>query len=133
MIPMVGFLPHDDPRVKGTVAAVERRLMRAGFVLRYDTAKMNDGLPEGEGAFLPCSFWLADNYALAGEREKAMELFDRLARLCNDVGLLSEEYDPTAKRLCGNFPQAFSHVALVNTAFNLSQQRNGPTDQRRTA
>jgi GH15 family glucan-1,4-alpha-glucosidase len=78
MIPMVGFLPHDDPRVKGTVAAVERRLMRDGFVLRYDTAKTDDGLPEGEGAFLPCSFWLADNYALAGEREKALELFDRL-------------------------------------------------------
>jgi GH15 family glucan-1,4-alpha-glucosidase len=133
MIPEVGFLPPDDPRVRGTVAAVERHLVRDGFVMRYDTEKSEDGLPPGEGAFLPCSFWLADNYALAGEREKARELFGRLTGLCNDVGLLSEEYDPATRRLVGNFPQAFSHIALVNTALNLSHPAAGPTDQRKNA
>ena len=121
MIPLVGFLPPTDERVAGTVAAIEKHLMRDGFVMRYDTSKGNDGLPPGEGAFLPCSFWLADNYALLGQHDKARELFDRLAGLCNDVGLLSEEYDPKTKCLVGNFPQAFSHVGLVNTALNLSQ------------
>lgn len=130
VIPMVGFLPPDDPRVKGTVAAVEKHLLRDGFVLRYDTAKSEDGLPPGEGAFLPCTFWLADNYALAGDFDKARELFDRLTGLCNDVGLLSEEYDPRAKRLVGNFPQAFTHVGLVNSAMNLSRA-DGPAEQRK--
>ena len=130
MIPLVGFLPPEDPRVKGTVAAIEEHLLHDGFVLRYDTAATDDGLPAGEGAFLPCSFWLADNYALAGSWEKARELFDRLTALCNDVGLLSEEYDPISGRLVGNFPQAFSHVGLVNTALNLSR-REGPAEQRK--
>lgn len=130
MIPMVGFLPPEDPRVKGTVAAIERDLMHDGFVLRYDTSKTKDGLPAGEGAFLPCTFWLADNYALMGDYERAQALFDRLAGLCNDVGLLSEEYDPQARRLVGNFPQAFSHVGLVSTAMNLARGE-GPAKQRK--
>ena len=130
MIPLVGFLPAADPRVAGTVAAVERHLMRDGFVERYDTSSSNDGLPPGEGAFLPCTFWLADNYALLGRREEAREVFERLLALCNDVGLLSEEYDPHAKRQLGNFPQAFSHVGLVNTALNLSRPAAGPGDHR---
>ena len=130
IIPMVGFLPPDDPRVKGTVAAVEKHLLRDGFVMRYDTTSGEDGLPPGEGAFLPCTFWLADNYALAGDLDKARALFDRLTGLCNDVGLISEEYDPNAKRLMGNFPQAFTHVGLVNSAMNLSRV-NGPAEQRK--
>jgi GH15 family glucan-1,4-alpha-glucosidase len=133
MISLVGFLPPTDKRVAGTVAAIEKHLMSDGFVLRYDTTKANDGLPPGEGAFLPCSFWLADNYALLGQRNKARELFDRLAGLCNDVGLLSEEYDPKTQRLVGNFPQAFSHVGLINTALNLSSPMHGPTQQRQDA
>jgi GH15 family glucan-1,4-alpha-glucosidase len=130
MIPAVGFLPPDDPRVQGTVAAIEKHLMHDSFVLRYDTSKTKDGLPPGEGAFLPCTFWLADSYALSGELDKACALFDRLAGLCNDVGLLSEEYDPQLGRLVGNFPQAFSHVGLVNTAMNLTRHER-PTHQRR--
>jgi GH15 family glucan-1,4-alpha-glucosidase len=130
MIPVVGFLPPEDPRVKGTVAAIEKHLLRDGFVLRYDTSKSNDGLPAGEGVFLPCSFWLADSYALTGERDKARELFTRLTGLCNDVGLLSEEYDSAGQRLIGNFPQAFSHIALVNTALNLSRT-DCPAEQRK--
>ena len=114
LIPCVGFLPASDPRVEGTVAAIERRLMRDGFVMRYDTAATDDGLPAGEGAFLACSFWLADIYILQGRVADAERLFRRLFALRNDVGLLSEEYDPRAKRLVGNFPQAFSHMALVN-------------------
>ncbi len=133
MIPMVGFLPPDDPRVKGTVAAIEKHLMRDGFVMRYDTSRSDDGLPPGEGAFLPCTFWLADCHALMGELGKARAVFDRLAVLCNDVGLLSEEYDPAAGRLVGNFPQAFSHIALVNTALNLSRPAAGPVHQRKNA
>jgi GH15 family glucan-1,4-alpha-glucosidase len=131
MIPLVGFLPPSDPRVRGTVEAVERRLCRDGLVLRYDTASTEDGLPPGEGAFLPCSFWLADNYALLGEREKAEALFEPLAGLCNDVGLLSEEYDPRTGRQIGNFPQAFSHVGLINTAMNLSRPLAGPAERRK--
>jgi GH15 family glucan-1,4-alpha-glucosidase len=131
MIPVVGFLPPEDPRVKGTVEAIEKYLLRNGFVMRYDTSKSEDGLPPGEGMFLPCSFWLADNYALTGEREKAQDLFTRLLGLCNDVGLLSEEYDPVARRLLGNFPQAFSHIALVNTALNLSRWTDHPAEQRK--
>jgi GH15 family glucan-1,4-alpha-glucosidase len=115
--------------VRGTVAAIERRLLRDGFVERYETRSGVDGLPPGEGAFLPCSFWLADNYVLQGRRAEARALFDRLVALCNDVGLLSEEYDPRSKRMLGNFPQAFSHVSLVNTALNLSRGE-GPAQDR---
>jgi GH15 family glucan-1,4-alpha-glucosidase len=129
-IPLVGFLPPEDPRVRGTVAAVEKRLLRAGFVDRYETRSGVDGLPPGEGAFLPCSFWLADNYVLQGRREEARVLFERLVGLANDVGLLSEEYDRGSGRLLGNFPQALSHVALVNTALNLSRPE-GPAQDRR--
>ena len=120
MIPLVGFLPASDPRVRGTVAAIERELMADGFVLRYPTHTGVDSLPPGEGAFLACSFWLADNLLLLGRRAEAQRLFERLLSLRNDVGLLSEEYDPVGRRLVGNFPQAFSHVGLVNTACNLS-------------
>jgi GH15 family glucan-1,4-alpha-glucosidase len=122
LIPHMGFLPADDPRMRGTVAAIERELMRDGFVLRYRTERADDGLPAGEGAFLACSFWLADNYLLQGRTGEARELFERLVGLTNDVGLLAEQYDPHAKRQLGNFPQAFSHVALINTAFNLSER-----------
>jgi GH15 family glucan-1,4-alpha-glucosidase len=129
MIPLVGFLPANDPRVKGTVEAVERHLMKDGFVARYATKQEVDGLPSGEGAFLPCSFWLADNFALLGRRDDALRLFDRLLELRNDVGLLSEEYEPAKRRLIGNFPQAFSHVSLINTASNLSRHP-GPAEDR---
>ena len=116
LIPQVGFLPADDKRVIGTVEAIERELLVDGFVLRYRTEAGSDGLPAGEGAFLPCSFWLVDAYALLGREADAQALFERLAQLANDVGLLSEEYDPKAKRQVGNFPQAFSHLALVGSA-----------------
>jgi GH15 family glucan-1,4-alpha-glucosidase len=119
MLPRVGFLPGDDPRVLGTIEAVQRELCEDGFVLRYPTEEADDGLPPGEGAFLPCSFWLVDALALAGRRDEARRLYDRLTGLANDVGLLSEEYDPGAKRLVGNFPQAFTHVALVHSALAL--------------
>jgi GH15 family glucan-1,4-alpha-glucosidase len=120
MLPLVGFLPADDPRVLGTVASIERRLVDGGFVLRYDSAETRDGLPAGEGAFLACSFWLADNYVLQGRHADATALFQRLLALRNGVGLLAEEYDAARARQCGNYPQAFSHVALLSTAFNLS-------------
>jgi GH15 family glucan-1,4-alpha-glucosidase len=120
MIPLVGFLPADDPRVAGTVDAVQRDLVQDGFVLRYESDAEIDGLPAGEGAFLPCSFWLADALGMLGRVDEARALFERLAGLANDVGLLSEEYDPVSGRLLGNFPQAFTHVSLVNTAGNLS-------------
>jgi GH15 family glucan-1,4-alpha-glucosidase len=133
MIPLVGFLPPNDPRVLGTVAAVERELTTPeGFVRRYaggDTDEV-DGLPPGEGAFLACTFWLADNYALLGRSRDGAALFERLLSLRNDVGLLAEEYDPRAKRLLGNFPQAFSHVSLVNTAHNLSRGSKQPARYR---
>jgi GH15 family glucan-1,4-alpha-glucosidase len=119
LMPIVGFLPPDDERVRGTVAAIERELLRDGLVMRYDTGAGVDGLPPGEGAFLACSFWLADNYILLGRLDEARALFERLMSICNDVGLLAEEYDSTAKRQLGNFPQAFSHLALINTAHNL--------------
>jgi GH15 family glucan-1,4-alpha-glucosidase len=119
MIPLVGFLPAKDPRVVSTVLAIQRELMYHGLVLRYPTETGVDGLPPGEGAFLPCTFWLADNLALAGRHREARDLFEHLLDLRNDVGLLSEEYDPVARRQLGNFPQAFSHVSLVNTAHNL--------------
>jgi GH15 family glucan-1,4-alpha-glucosidase len=129
LLPLVGFLPPTDPRITGTVAAIERRLIVDGFVRRYDTGEVEDGLPPGEGAFLACSFWLADNWVLQGRVGEARELFERLLALCNDVGLLAEEYDPRQGRQLGNFPQAFSHVALVNTAFNLTRSQ-GPAEQR---
>ena len=125
LIPQVGFLPIDDPRVTGTIAAVERELVHHGLVLRYRT-EGQDGLPPGEGAFLACSFWLADAYALSGRTEEAHRLFTRLLSLRNDVGLLAEEYDPVAGRQLGNFPQAFSHVGLVNTAYNLTPSHTMP-------
>jgi GH15 family glucan-1,4-alpha-glucosidase len=120
MIPLVGFLPANDPRVIGTVDAIQRELTSHGFVMRYSSARDIDGLPPGEGVFLPCSFWLADNLVLAGRKQEARELFERLVSLCNDVGLISEEYDPKSRRMLGNFPQAFTHVSLVNTAHNLA-------------
>jgi GH15 family glucan-1,4-alpha-glucosidase len=129
LLPLVGFLAPDDPRIAKTVAAVERELVADGFVLRYRTESGADGLPPGEGAFLACSFWLADNYVLLGRHDDARRLFERLIALRNDVGLLSEGYDPRTKRLVGNFPQAFSHIALVNTACNLSRAA-GPAKQR---
>jgi GH15 family glucan-1,4-alpha-glucosidase len=130
MIPLVGFLPPDDSRVLGTVRAIERDLMTDGFVARYVPKPHVDGLPQGEGMFLACSFWLADNYVLLGRLDEARTLFERLVGLCNDVGLLSEEYDPGLARLVGNFPQALSHVSLVNTAFNLGKT-DGPAHHRR--
>jgi GH15 family glucan-1,4-alpha-glucosidase len=132
LIPCVGFLPVSDPRVQGTIEAIERRLLRAGFVMRYDTAETDDGLPPGEGAFLACSFWLVDVYTLQGRHADAEQMFRRLVGLCNDVGLLSEEYDPRVKRLIGNFPQAFSHVALVNSAYNLTRAEK-PVEKRAQA
>ena len=126
MMPLVGFLAADDPRLIGTVKAIETHLMEDGFVGRYTQDPAVDGLPHGEGKFLACSFWLADNYVLQGRRDDAVRIFERLLDIRNDVGLLSEEYDPVAKRLLGNFPQAFSHVGLVNTAFNLSRRSSQP-------
>ena len=122
MIPMVGFLPPDDPRVIGTVEAIRRELVSGGLVLRYRTEAGVDGLPPGEGVFLPCSFWLVDNLSLMGRHREARELFERLAALCNDVGLIAEEYDPAGGRLLGNFPQAFTHVSLVNAVRNLREE-----------
>ncbi len=131
LIPLVGFLPPDDPRVAGTVRAVERDLLQRGFVMRYRTHDDSvDGLPPGEGAFLPCSFWLADVYVQMGRHEEASRLFGRLLELRNDVGLLSEEYDSGADRLLGNFPQAFSHLSLINTAYNLSARPERPAHHR---
>jgi GH15 family glucan-1,4-alpha-glucosidase len=129
LLPLVGFLPPTDPRIIGTVQAIERRLVVDGLVMRYDTGEVVDGLPPGEGAFLACSFWLADNFILQGRTTEARDLFERLLALRNDVGLLAEEYAPQLGRQLGNFPQAFSHVALVNTAFNLTRIQ-GPAEQR---
>jgi GH15 family glucan-1,4-alpha-glucosidase len=128
LIPLVGFLPADDPRVRGTIAAIERELMIDGLVLRYRTRADVDGLPPGEGVFLPCSFWLANNYKLQNRDAEAFALFERLLSLRNDVGLLAEEYDPHARRQLGNFPQAFSHLALIGTALSLHDV--GPAQQR---
>jgi GH15 family glucan-1,4-alpha-glucosidase len=121
LLPTMGFLPASDPRIRGTVEAIERRLLVDGLVLRYDPSTCDDGLAQGEGVFLACSFWLVDAYALMGRTEDARRLFERLLAIRNDVGLLAEEYDPRARRLVGNFPQAFSHIALVTTAHNLSR------------
>ena len=121
LIPQLGFLPPEDPRVRGTIEAIEQELMRDGFVCRYPTETGTDGLPEGEGVFLACSFWLANSLALIGRRDDAIALFERLLAIRNDLGLLSEEYDPTERRLLGNFPQAFSHTAIINTAAHLAE------------
>ena len=121
MMPLVGFLPADDGRVVGTVKAIETHLMENGFVGRYTQDPNVDGMPHGEGKFLACTFWLADNYVLQGRLADAVRIFEQLLDIRNDLGLLSEEYDPVEKRLLGNFPQAFSHVGLVNTAFNLAR------------
>ena len=129
LIASIGFLPANDPRVRATVEAIERNLLVDGLVHRYRTAGSEDGLPPGEGAFLPCSFWLVDAYCLIGRVQEAEDLFDRLLALRNDVGLLAEEYDPRLKRMLGNFPQAFSHISLVNTAYNLSREEK-PSEQR---
>ncbi len=128
LIPLVGFLPPEDPRIGATVAAIEKDLMQDGLILRYRTGEGVDGLPPGEGMFLACSFWFADNLVLLGRDDDARALFKRLLALSNDVGLLAEEYDPRAKRLVGNFPQAFSHLALIDTALNLT--RRGPAHER---
>jgi GH15 family glucan-1,4-alpha-glucosidase len=152
LIPLVGFLPASDPRVAGTVAAIERELVRDGLVLRYATGKATvaagagqvdagtgrvdvdhvDGLPPGEGAFLACSFWLADNYTMMGRIDEAERLFEHLCGLANDLGLIAEEYDPHRGRQLGNFPQAFSHLSLINTAFNLTRGQAAPAEHRRT-
>jgi GH15 family glucan-1,4-alpha-glucosidase len=121
LMPLVGFLPGSDPRVVGTVEAIERELMPDGLVQRYDTAKVQDGLPPGEGVFLACSFWMVSSLKAIGRLDDAFTLFNRLLTLCNDLGLLAEEYDVQRKRLVGNFPQAFSHIALVNAAFDLDE------------
>jgi GH15 family glucan-1,4-alpha-glucosidase len=128
LIPLTGFLPPDDPRVLGTVEAIQRDLTRDGFVERYRAPDV-DGLPAGEGVFLPCSFWLVDVLVMLGRDDDARELFERCLAVSNDLGLLSEEYDPENKRLLGNFPQAFTHVGLVNAAYNLSHH-TGTVDQR---
>ena len=122
LLPLVGFLPATDKRIRKTVAEIENKLVRKGLVLRYETEGGVDGLPPGEGAFLACSFWLVDNYIMMGRHKDARRLFNRLKRHGNDVGLFAEEYDPKDKRMLGNFPQAFSHVALINTALNLMMQ-----------
>jgi GH15 family glucan-1,4-alpha-glucosidase len=129
LLPAIGFLSPDDPRIRGTVKAIERSLVTDGLVRRYNTDSAADGLPAGEGVFLACSFWLVDAYLMLGRRDDAVQLFERLLSLRNDVGLLSEEYDPYANRLIGNFPQAFSHLALVNSASNLAQAVK-PAEQR---
>jgi GH15 family glucan-1,4-alpha-glucosidase len=131
LLPLAGFLPASDERVAGTIAAIERELLHDGFVLRYRTHEDGvDGLPPGEGVFLPCSFWLVDCYELVGRHDEALALFERLIALANDVGLLAEEYDPVAKRLLGNFPQAFTHLALVNSAFNVLPHLPSPMHRR---
>jgi GH15 family glucan-1,4-alpha-glucosidase len=129
LLPLVGFLSPDDPRMRGTLETIEARLVRDGLVLRYDTETRHDGLPPGEGSFLACTFWLADNYTLVGRYDEAEAVFSRLLGLCNDVGLLAEEFDPRSGRMLGNFPQAFSHVGLINTALNLARSR-GPARER---
>ncbi|HUF76632.1 MAG TPA: glycoside hydrolase family 15 protein [Longimicrobiales bacterium] len=129
MIPMVGFLPISDVRVRGTVEAIERRLTHQGFVSRYETVPDVDGLPAGEASFLLCSFWLADALERLGRHDDALRAFERLLSVRNDVGLLSEGYDTTSGRLAGNFPQAFSHIGLINTALNLSRRHRPAADR----
>jgi GH15 family glucan-1,4-alpha-glucosidase len=129
LMPMVGFLPPEDPRVKGTLKAIEQNLMSDGLVLRYNTEKVSDGLPPGEGVFLACSFWMVSALKLQGRDADAKKLFDRVLSLANDVGLLAEEYDTKAKRLVGNFPQALSHISLVNAAFSLADSDAKPVSE----
>jgi GH15 family glucan-1,4-alpha-glucosidase len=131
LLPTMGFLPPTDARIRGTIDAIERHLLVDGFVLRYNSARAEDGLPPGEGAFLACTFWLADAYVLLGRMDDARRLFENVLAIANDVGLLAEEYDPRLRRMVGNFPQAFSHVALINTAHNLSHAAK-PAAQRAT-
>lgn len=127
LLPLIGFLPPEDPRIASTLVAIERDLMRDGLVLRYRTAEVDDGLPPGEGTFLACSFWMVDNLALQGRLDEAHAMYERLIGLANDVGLLAEEYDPRTRRFTGNFPQAFSHVALVHTGLNLMRHEQEMT------
>ena len=129
LLPITGFLPPDDPRVLGTVAAIERYLMAGGLVFRYDSEVVPDGLPSGEGVFIACSCWLADVYVMIGRLAEARQLFERVLTLRNDVGLLAEEYDTARRRQVGNFPQALSHLALANTAMNLARASK-PAEQR---
>jgi len=133
MMPQVGFLPYHDPRVLSTIAAIERDLVEDGFLLRYRRAEAVDGMAGGEGVFLLCSFWLADSYAMTGRMTEARALYERLLSIRNDVGLLAEEYDPISRRQLGNFPQAFSHVGLVNTAYNLTAAMPAPTAERKAS
>jgi GH15 family glucan-1,4-alpha-glucosidase len=133
LVPIVGFLPAGDTRIRGTLQAIEDRLLIDGeFVLRYSRDDTSDGLPPGEGAFLACSFWLVNNYVLQGRYVDARRLFERLLSRCNDVGLLAEEIDPLTGRMLGNFPQAYSHVGLINCALSLSRQV-GPAEERASA
>ena len=129
LIPLLGFLPVEDPRVRGTVDAIEKNLMRDGLVQRYDTSELDDGVRGHEGSFLACSFWLVSALNLCGRRKEARQLFERLLSLRNDVGLLAEEYDTRAQRQVGNFPQALSHIALVNSAFEFTREVS-PVEQR---
>jgi GH15 family glucan-1,4-alpha-glucosidase len=130
LIPLVGFLPASDPRVRGTLQAIEDKLLiDQEFVLRYETGNSGDGLPPGEGAFLACSFWLVDNYILQGRYVEARTVFERLLARCNDVGLFAEEFDPQNGRMLGNFPQAYSHVGVINCALSLSRH-TGPVEER---
>jgi GH15 family glucan-1,4-alpha-glucosidase len=133
MIPLVHFLPATDPRMRGTVEAIRRELMEDGFVLRYRSEAANDGLPAGEGTFLACTFWLVDNLALVGKLEEATEIFQRLLALRNDLGLLAEQWDPRVQRQVGNFPQALTHVGLVNSAYNLDRARRARARAMRAA
>ena len=130
LIPTTGFLPPEDPRIIGTVKAIEARLMQDGFVMRHDPAEIETGLAHGEGAFLACSFWLADAYLMQGRHDEARALFERLVSISNDLGLLAEQFEPRLKRQAGNFPQAFSHIALINTAHNLLRVAQKPVEQR---
>jgi GH15 family glucan-1,4-alpha-glucosidase len=132
LLPLVGFLPASDRRIKATVREIEKRLLCKGLVQRYETDTGVDGLPPGEGVFLACSFWLVDNYVMQGRHQEAVRLFNKLRRLANDVGLYAEEYDPVARRMLGNFPQAFSHVALINTALNLMHGLKGKVHARKS-
>ena len=124
LLPAVGFLPPEDPRIRGTIEAIERHLIRDGFVLRHDPREIIDEVQPIEGAFLACTLWLADAHVLAGDTAKAQALFDRVAAVANDLGLLAEEYDTQARRQTGNFPQALTHIALINTAHNLCAARH---------
>ena len=129
MMPLVGFLPAKDPRVQGTINAIEKELLIDGFVLRYSTSGNVDGLPSGEGAFLACTNWYVDNLIALGRDAEARAIFERLLAISNDLGLLAEEYDPTLKRQVGNFPQAFTHVCLINTAHNLAGTKKPAVDR----